>query len=194
MICVELALLAARRLERLRSLSEIMARQGLAYSQPEHPFAGVVGWRDGLGVGLQVVRRFPEITPWLLAEMLATFELLDETPPVATRPAVDALGVSYANSEDGSLYSTFYGPPELFITDRQCQDQNGPWDVHNYGDEAAGTMNLLDATANSVNTIFAQLIAKVGVRNVKAMAHRLGITSSGNDFGSGLVAAAVAAA
>src|SRR5207248_6814472 len=43
-------------------------------------------------------------------------------------------------------------------------------------------MNLLDATANSVNTIFAQLIAKVGVRNVQAVAHHLGITSKGNDF------------
>jgi penicillin-binding protein 1A len=38
-------------------------------------------------------------------------------------------------------------------------------------------MNLLDATANSVNTIFAQLIAKVGVRNVMATAARLGITT-----------------
>jgi penicillin-binding protein 1A len=38
-------------------------------------------------------------------------------------------------------------------------------------------MNLLDATANSVNTIFAQLIAKVGVRNVMATAKRLGITT-----------------
>ena len=81
-----------------------------------------------------------------------------------------------------SLYSTFYGPPELFITDPQCATNNGPWDVHNYADEAAGTMNLIDATANSVNTIFAQLIAKVGVRNVQYMAHHLGITSSGNDF------------
>jgi penicillin-binding protein 1A len=81
-----------------------------------------------------------------------------------------------------SLYSTFYGPPEIFITDPQCATNNGPWDVHNFADEAAGTMNLLDATANSVNTIFAQLIAKVGVRNVQYMAHHLGITSSGNDF------------
>jgi len=54
--------------------------------------------------------------------------------------------------------------------------------VHNYADEEAGTMNLLDATANSVNTIFAQLIAKIGVRRVTAMAHRLGVTSRGNDF------------
>ena len=37
-------------------------------------------------------------------------------------------------------------------------------------------MNLLDATANSVNTIFAQLISKAGVQNVVAMAHKLGIT------------------
>ena len=37
-------------------------------------------------------------------------------------------------------------------------------------------MSLLDATAYSVNTIFAQLIAKIGVRNVQAMAHHLGIT------------------
>jgi penicillin-binding protein 1A len=81
-----------------------------------------------------------------------------------------------------SLYSTFYGPPELFITDPQCATHNGPWDVHNFADEAAGTMNLLDATAHSVNTIFAQLIAKVGVRNVQAVAKNLGITSSGNDF------------
>jgi penicillin-binding protein 1A len=100
----------------------------------------------------------------------------------STGSSFKPITLSTALSEGVSLYSTFYGPPELFITDRQCQDQNGPWDVHNYGDEAAGTMNLLDATANSVNTIFAQLIAKVGVRNVKAMAHRLGITSSGNDF------------
>ena len=37
-------------------------------------------------------------------------------------------------------------------------------------------MNLLDATAQSVNTIFAQLIARIGVRNVQYMAHNLGIT------------------
>ena len=37
-------------------------------------------------------------------------------------------------------------------------------------------MNLLDATANSVNTIFAQLVDAVGPENVVPMAHRLGIT------------------
>ncbi len=100
----------------------------------------------------------------------------------STGSSFKPITLSTALSEGDSLYSTFYGPPELFITDPQCADQNGPWDVHNYGDEQAGTMNLLDATANSVNTIFAQLIAKVGVRNVVAMAHKLGITSTGSDF------------
>jgi penicillin-binding protein 1A len=93
----------------------------------------------------------------------------------STGSAFKPITLATALSEGDSLYSTFYGPPELFITDPQCATNNGPWDVHNFADEEAGTMNLLDATANSVNTIFAQLIAKVGVRNVMAMAHNLGV-------------------
>jgi penicillin-binding protein 1A len=94
----------------------------------------------------------------------------------STGSAFKPITLATALSEGDSLYSTFYGPPELFITDPQCATNNGPWDVHNFADEAAGTMNLLDATANSVNTIFAQLIAKVGVKNVMYMARRLGVT------------------
>jgi penicillin-binding protein 1A len=100
----------------------------------------------------------------------------------STGSAFKPITLATALSEGDSLYSTFYGPPELFITDPQCATNNGPWDVHNFADEAAGTMNLLDATANSVNTIFAQLVARVGVRNVVAMGHRLGIRSRGRDF------------
>jgi penicillin-binding protein 1A len=102
----------------------------------------------------------------------------------STGSSFKPITLATALSENDSLSSTFYGPPEIFITDRQCATgpNGGPWDVHNYADESAGTMNLLDATANSVNTIFAQLVAKAGVRNVKAMAHRLGITSSGDNF------------
>ena len=100
----------------------------------------------------------------------------------STGSSFKPITLATALSEGDSLYSTFYGPPELHITTPECQDQNGAWDVHNYADEAAGTMNLLDATANSVNTIFAQLIAKVGVHNVMAMAHHLGITTTGRYF------------
>ena len=102
----------------------------------------------------------------------------------STGSSFKPITLATALSEGDSLYSTFYGPPEIFITDRQCATgpNSGPWDVHNYADESAGTMNLLDATANSVNTIYAQLIAKVGVKNVKVWAHRLGITSTGDNF------------
>jgi penicillin-binding protein 1A len=94
----------------------------------------------------------------------------------STGSSFKPITLATALSEGDSLYSTFYGPPELNITYPACATNNGPWDVHNFADESAGTMDLLDATANSVNTIFAQLIAKVGVRNVMAMANRLGIT------------------
>jgi penicillin-binding protein 1A len=95
----------------------------------------------------------------------------------STGSAFKPITLATALTEGVSLYSTFYGPPELYITDPQCATNGGPWDVHNSGDESAGTVNLLSATAGSINTIFAQLIAKVGVRNTVKMAHWLGITT-----------------
>jgi penicillin-binding protein 1A len=94
----------------------------------------------------------------------------------STGSSFKPITLATALSEGDSLYSTFYGPPELNIITPECRQGNGYWDVHNFADESAGTMNLLSATANSVNTIFAQLIAKIGVRNVQYMARNLGIT------------------
>jgi penicillin-binding protein 1A len=65
----------------------------------------------------------------------------------------------------------------MYITDPRCSFNGQPWDVANNADEAEGYMNLRDATANSVNTIFAQLVTKVGPEKVVRMAHRLGIRS-----------------
>lgn len=76
------------------------------------------------------------------------------------------------------LSSRYNGPPQLLIRDPRCWSRvNEPWLVHNNADESAGNMNLIDATANSVNTIFAQLVTQVGPRSVVRMAHRLGIRS-----------------
>ena len=75
-----------------------------------------------------------------------------------------------------SLDSGFSGPPELTITDPRCLTGiNEYWHVHNYADESAGSMNLREALAHSVNTIFAQLVVEVGPDNVARMAHRMGI-------------------
>ncbi|HEY2355078.1 MAG TPA: transglycosylase domain-containing protein [Gaiellaceae bacterium] len=99
----------------------------------------------------------------------------------STGSAFKPITLATALNEGASLYSSFYGPPELYITDPQCQTAGGPngwWDVHNSGDESAGNMNLIQATANSVNTIFAQLVAKAGVKSVMQMAHWMGITET----------------
>lgn len=76
-----------------------------------------------------------------------------------------------------SPYTSFPGPPKITIEDPQCATDGKLWDPSNYADEAAGTMNLLDATANSVNTIYAQLVTLVGPENVVRMANKLGIRS-----------------
>ena len=76
-----------------------------------------------------------------------------------------------------SPYSHWTGPPELVIEDPKCYYRGKPWDVHNYADESAGSMNLIDGTAHSVNTIYAQVSDYVGPQNVVATARRLGITS-----------------
>jgi membrane peptidoglycan carboxypeptidase len=49
--------------------------------------------------------------------------------------------------------------------------------VHNFADESTGTMTLQQAIAHSVNTIFAQVVMRVGPARVVAVAHRMGIRS-----------------
>jgi penicillin-binding protein 1A len=72
-----------------------------------------------------------------------------------------------------SLQSTFAGPSQVDMSEDGC----GLWEPHNYGDSSYGTMTLIDATENSVNTIFAQLVVKTGPENVAAVAHEMGIRS-----------------
>jgi penicillin-binding protein 1A len=75
------------------------------------------------------------------------------------------------------LSSVWHGPSSLTIPSRRCLNANGPWVVHNYADESSGTMTLAQAIAHSVNTIFAQVVMRVGPRRVVAVAHRMGIRS-----------------
>ncbi|MDQ4057768.1 MAG: transglycosylase domain-containing protein [Actinomycetota bacterium] len=72
-----------------------------------------------------------------------------------------------AGIEDGvSLQSSFSGSSPYTITDPQCATNGSLWEPENYGGASYGYMDLISATANSVNTIYAQLIVEVGPQNV----------------------------
>jgi penicillin-binding protein 1A len=76
-----------------------------------------------------------------------------------------------------ALSSVWHGPAALTIPDRRCLNADGPWVVHNFADEATGTMDLVQAIAHSVNTIFAQVAVRVGPQNIVRTAQRMGIRS-----------------
>jgi penicillin-binding protein 1A len=77
-----------------------------------------------------------------------------------------------------SLHDGFSGPSSLTVDDPRCRGRDETdWTVHNYADESAGWMTLRDATVHSVNTIYAQVVTKIGPDAVVRMAHRLGIRS-----------------
>jgi penicillin-binding protein 1A len=76
-----------------------------------------------------------------------------------------------------SLRSTWKGPASIEIDDSRCIGPDGLWRPGNYGDSSAGTMDVVRATANSVNTIYAQLVVEVGPDKVADVARRMGIRS-----------------
>ena len=53
----------------------------------------------------------------------------------------------------------------------------GVWTVANYADVDYGEVTLREATAKSINTVYAQLVDSLGARAVVDMAHRLGVRS-----------------
>ncbi|MDQ3981711.1 MAG: transglycosylase domain-containing protein [Actinomycetota bacterium] len=77
--------------------------------------------------------------------------------------------------EDGvSLSSTFSGRSPMSIPDPLCYQDGLPWEVDNYGGSSYGTLNLQQATANSVNTIYAQLISEIGPDKVADLLEEMG--------------------
>ncbi len=75
------------------------------------------------------------------------------------------------------LNSTWYGPGTITIPDTDCYTNGAPWQLSNASDSEAGYFSLKSATANSVNTVFAQVAAQLGPEKVVDMAHLLGIRS-----------------
>ncbi len=89
-------------------------------------------------------------------------------PGSAFKPFVLTTAVDQGMDPD----STYYSAPSSISLDIGYGAP--PWTVTGGG---SGTMSLRDATANSINTVYAQLGLDVGPENFTAMAHRMGITT-----------------
>ncbi len=76
--------------------------------------------------------------------------------------------------EGYSLESSFKGPAKIVLPKA---DRGNDWEVTNYEGASYGQINLIDATVNSVNTVYAQLVDNLGPDKVVDMAQQLGITS-----------------
>jgi len=74
-----------------------------------------------------------------------------------------------------SLQSTWLGKSPAVYDDPNA---NTIYSVFNYSNEQFGKINLLDATAHSVNTVFVPLGMKAGLNNVVDVARRAGIPDS----------------
>lgn len=75
-----------------------------------------------------------------------------------------------------SPYSVFPAPPAVEIPHGNANGQ--PYTVTNFEHEATSpTMNIVDATAESVNTVYVQVADRIGAANLDAMAAQLGIST-----------------
>ena len=92
-------------------------------------------------------------------------------PGSSFKPMVLATAVA-----DGfTVESAFDAPSEIVIPEANA---GSDYTVRNYGNAGYGRLNLIEATAKSANTVYAQLIEAIGVERVASFAHRLGITST----------------
>jgi penicillin-binding protein 1A len=81
--------------------------------------------------------------------------------------------LSAAVQQGDSLKSLFDAPSKITIP-----KANGGKDwVVNNAEPSSGVLNLIDATKESSNTVFAQLMVKVGPENVVPLAQAMGITT-----------------
>ena len=53
--------------------------------------------------------------------------------------------------------------------------------MHTFGNKYAGTINLVEATLLSDNSVYAQLALQVGAGHISDVAHRMGITTPINN-------------
>jgi penicillin-binding protein 1A len=89
------------------------------------------------------------------------------------------LTLATAIEEGISPSSRFSGRSPYTITDPECAGPDGLWQPENYGGSQYGTVTLDQATTNSINTVYAQLVAEVGPEKVAEMVEDFGFQPEG---------------
>jgi penicillin-binding protein 1A len=78
----------------------------------------------------------------------------------------------------------FPAPPRIVIPRPPPEE---PWEVDNYEGGGGGQLDLVEATVQSVNTVYAQLILQVGPAEAMGVAQRMGIASPLRPFPSAVL-------
>ena len=162
----------------------------LAAVQPQTGFVeAIVGGRDFGGGGAYSDINFalggcePEpaasVTVEVKAQCWAGNQITDNTgvggrqPGSAWKPFVLATAFAEGIGPD----TVFPAPTVYHIPDCKATPNN-PCTINNNEGEGGGSATLRVATAQSINTVFAQLVRKVGCVQTGQMAQKLGITSA----------------
>ena len=130
---------------------------------------------DNLHIGLAAVRPGTgEIIAIYGGADYLTRQLNDATQSIAQAGSTFKPFALIAALEAGiPLTSVWNGDsPQVF------DDLGKPYPVANFGEEGWGQLNLLEATAHSVNTVFVPLGQKAGLEQVVSAARRAGIPDS----------------
>ena len=86
-----------------------------------------------------------------------------------------------AYEEGISPTSRFSGASPNTVEDPVCAGPDGIWQPENYGGSSYGMLDLYQGTANSVNTVYAELISEVGPSDVADLVSRFGFSGDGDD-------------
>ena len=142
-------------------------------TEPEEPQAALVSMTPGVQVRALVGGRAFENVKKARGFNFATD--VGRQPGSAFKPFT----LLTAIEEGISTSSRFSGRSPMTIPDVECYTDGGPWEVDNYGGSSYGTLDLKQATANSVNTVYAQLIAEVGPEKVTKLLEDMEFSGGG---------------
>lgn len=151
----------------LKMQSEAEAAIGSVLTEPEDPQAALVSMTpDG------AVRAFVGGRDFRSLKKARGFDYASDPPGRHTGSSFKPFTLLTAIEQGISPSSRFSGRSPVTIPAEDCLGTE--YEVHNFGDEQYGTLTLDQATTNSVNTVYAQLIAQVGPEKVAQTLDKLG--------------------